>query len=246
MIMMNLNKDEFIIELQSGLNQLNISYSSEQIEQLWEYYVFFITENKKYNLSAITEMKEVITKHFLDSAVILSQIELKSVKRWLDIGTGAGFPGLVLKLFLPGHSFYLVDSSSKKVNFLNQLIYKLNLSGVNAVHGRAEDLAKELDWRASFDFVTSRAVASLNVLAEYTVPFLRKGGSAFLYKGPEYQEEIDEAKNALKTLGAEVKETIELDVPGLNAERYLIILEKIEKTPSKFPRRPGIPNKRPL
>lgn len=244
--MMNLNKDKFIIKLENGLNQLNISYSKEQIEQLWEYYGFFINENKKYNLSAITEMEDVITKHFLDSAVILSQIEVKSVKRWLDIGTGAGFPGLVLKLFLPGHSFYLVDSSSKKVNFLNQLIYKLNLSGLNAVHGRAEDLAKELNWRASFDFVTSRAVASLNILAEYTVPFLRKSGLAFLYKGPEYQEEIDEAENALKNLGAEIKETIELDVPGLDAERYLVILEKIEKTPSKYPRRPGIPNKRPL
>lgn len=243
---MNLNKDKFINQLQNGLDQLNISYSQEQIEQLWEYYLFFINENKKYNLSAITEMEEVITKHFLDSAVILPQINLKSVKRWLDIGTGAGFPGLVLKLFLPGHSFYLVDSSSKKINFLNQLIYKLNLKGINAVHGRAEDLAKELDWRDSFEFVTSRAVASLNVLAEYTVPFLRIGGSAFLYKGPEYREEIEQAENALKTLGAELKNTIELDVPGLDADRYLIVLEKTEETPAKYPRRPGMPNKRPL
>lgn len=244
--MMNLDKNKFLVKLKSGLNQLNISYSTEQIEQLWEYYVFFITENKKYNLSAITEMEEVITKHFLDSAVILTQIELKDVKRWLDIGTGAGFPGLVLKLFLPGHSFYLLDSSSKKINFLNQLIYKLGLSGVNAVPGRVEDLAKELEWRASFDFVTSRAVASTNILVEYTIPFLRKGGSAFLYKGPEYKKELDEAENALKILGTEIKKIVELDVPGLDAERYLIILEKTEKTPKKYPRRAGIPNKRPL
>src|SRR6056297_3987415 len=179
MIRMEINKEKFIEKLESGIKKLNISYSNEQLEQLWEYYLFFIQENKKYNLSTITEPEPVIKKHFLDSLVILKQLNFKQRKRWLDIGTGAGFPGMVLKLFLPGDSFYLLDSSSKKVNFLNQLIYKLKLTGIDAVHGRAEDLAKELNWRASFDFVTSRAVASLNILAEYTIPFLRKGGSSF-------------------------------------------------------------------
>ncbi|MGM0499852.1 MAG: 16S rRNA (guanine(527)-N(7))-methyltransferase RsmG [Bacillota bacterium] len=243
---MEINKNEFIEKLRSGIKKLNISYSNEQLEQLWEYYLFFIQENKKYNLSTITEPEAVIKKHFLDSLVILNQLDFEQRKRWLDIGTGAGFPGMVLKLFLPGDSFYLLDSSSKKVNFLNQLIYKLDLTGIDATHGRAEDLAQLEEWRGSYDYVCSRAVASLNVLLEYAVPFLKIGGFAYLYKGPEYKEEIKAAENALNILGAEIKETIKLDVPGLKAERYLIVIEKTNLTNQKYPRRAGIPKKRPL
>jgi 16S rRNA (guanine527-N7)-methyltransferase len=243
---MEINKDKFIEKLKVGIQKLDISYSNEQLEQLWEYYLFFIEENKKYNLSTITEPEEVIKKHFLDSLVILNQLNYDQRKRWLDIGTGAGFPGMVLKLFLPGDSFYLLDSSSKKVNFLNQLIYKLDLTGIDATHGRAEDLAQIEEWRGSFDYVCSRAVASLNVLLEYAVPFLKIGGFAYLYKGPEYKNEIKEAKSALNILGAKIKETIELDVPGLEAERYLIVIEKTNLTEKKYPRRAGIPKKRPL
>src|SRR6056297_702470 len=226
MIRMETTKNEFINKLKEGIEYLNISYSTEQLEQLWEYYLFFKEENKKYNLSTITEAEEVIKKHFLDSLVILSQLEMEGRRRWLDIGTGAGFPGLVLKLFLPGDSFYLLDSSAKKVNFLNQLIYKLNLKGIDATHGRAEDLAQIKEWRASFDYVCSRAVAPLNILLEYAVPFLRIGGLAYFYKGPEYKSEIEESQNSLDVLGAEIKEQITLDVPGLEADRYLIIIEK--------------------
>jgi 16S rRNA (guanine527-N7)-methyltransferase len=243
---MEINKNEFIEKLRSGIKKLKISYSNEQLEQLWEYYLFFIQENKKYNLSTITEPEAVIKKHFLDSLVILNQLDFEQRKRWLDIGTGAGFPGMVLKLFLPGDSFYLLDSSSKKVNFLNQLIYKLGLTGIDATHGRAEDLAQLEEWRGSYDYVCSRAVASLNVLLEYAVPFLKIGGFAYLYKGPEYKEEIKAAENALNILGAEIKETVKLDVPGLKAERYLIIIEKTDLTNQKYPRRAGIPKKRPL
>ena len=139
MVRMKSNKNDFIEKLESGIKDLNISYSREQLEQLWEYYLFFREENKKYNMSTITEPEPVIKKHFLDSLVILKQLNFKGRKRWLDIGTGAGFPGMVLKLFLPGDSFYLLDSSSKKVNFLNQLIYRLSLKGIDATHGRAED-----------------------------------------------------------------------------------------------------------
>lgn len=240
------NKNEFIKKLENGIKELDISYSNEQLEQLWQYYLFFIEENKKYNLSTITEPEEVIKKHFLDSLVILNQLNFDQRKRWLDIGTGAGFPGMVLKLFLPGDSFYLLDSSSKKVNFLNQLIYKLGLTGIDATHGRAEDLAQIEEWRGSFDYVCSRAVASLNVLLEYAVPFIKIGGFAYLYKGPEYKKEIKEAENALNVLGAEVIKIIELDVPGLEAERYLLVIKKIDLTEKKYPRRAGIPKKRPL
>ena len=243
---MEINKKEFIVKLKEGIRALDISYSYEQLEQLWEYYLFFIEENKKYNLSSITEPEEVIKKHFLDSLVILNQMDFQIKKRWLDIGTGAGFPGLVLKLFLPGDSFYLIDSSAKKVNFLNQLIYKLGLKGIDATHGRAEDLAQLEDWRRSFDYVCSRAVASLNVLLEYAVPFLKIGELAYFYKGPEYEEEIKKAQTALDILGAEIKDKIKLEVPGLEAERYLIIVEKNFKTDRKYPRRAGIPKKRPL
>lgn len=243
---MEISKEKFISKLKKSIEDLNIPYSREQLNLLWEYYLFFKEENKKYNLSTITEPEEVIKKHFLDSLVVLKDLNLKQKKRWLDIGSGAGFPGLVLKIFLPGHSFYLLDSSAKKVTFLNQLIYKLNLKGVDATHGRAEDLARLEDWRASFDYVTSRAVASLNVLLEYSIPFLKKEGHAFFYKGPEYQNEIKEAEKALNTLGADITEKKALDVPGLKAERYLITAKKYAETDNKYPRRAGIPKKRPL
>jgi len=243
---MEISKKKFIQKLKEGIEALDIPYSSEQLQQLWEYYLFFIEENKKYNLSTITEPEAVIKKHFLDSLVILKQLNFESRKRWLDIGTGAGFPGMVLKLFLPGDSFYLLDSSAKKVNFLNQLIFKLDLKGIDATHGRAEDLAQLEEWRGSFDYLCSRAVASLNVLLEYAVPFLKIGGFAYLYKGPEHEKEINEAEAALNILEAEIKEIIELDVPGLEAERYLIVVKKSAETPEKYPRRAGIPQKRPL
>lgn len=246
MLKMEITKEEFLEKLKFGIKELNIPYSNEQLNQLWDYYVFFIQENKKYNLSSITEPEAVIKKHFLDSLVILNQLDFKKRKRCLDIGTGAGFPGMVLKLFLPGDTFNLLDSSAKKVNFLNQLIYKLKLTGIDATHGRAEDLAQLKDWRGSFDYVYSRAVASLDVLLEYTVPFLKVGALAYLYKGPEYKNEIKKANNALNILGAEIKETIKVDVPGLKAERYLIIIEKTKLTDKKYPRRAGIPKKRPL
>lgn len=243
---MELTKKEFISELEKGIKDLDIAYSREQLEQLWEYYIFFKEENKKYNLSSITEAEEVIKKHFLDSLIILSDLEIKYHSRWLDIGTGAGFPGLVLKLFLPGNSFYLLDSSAKKINFLNQLIYKLDLKGIDATHGRAEDLAQIPEWRGSFDYVSSRAVASLNILLEYSLPFLKIGAKSYFYKGPEYKKEIKAAQNALQILGGEITTVKELDVPALEAERYLITVEKTAETAEKYPRRAGIPKKRPL
>ncbi|MCC3144719.1 16S rRNA (guanine(527)-N(7))-methyltransferase RsmG [Halanaerobium sp. Z-7514] len=243
---MEINKDDFINKLEKGLKELNIYYSQQHLDQLWQYYCFFKKENKKYNLSSITKAEEVIKKHFLDSLVILKHLDLREKKRWLDIGTGAGFPGLVLKLFLPGDSFYLLDSSAKKINFLNQLSYKLDLQGIRATHGRAEDLARVDGWRASFDHVSSRAVASLNILLEYAVPFLKVGGSAFFYKGPEYKSEIEAAEKALDLLDAQIKTSIKLDVPGLEAERYLLVIEKLKESDEKYPRRAGIPNKRPL
>lgn len=243
---MEVNKEKFTDRVRNGLETLNLYYSKEQLEQLWVYYNFLKTENRKYNLTSITDADAVIKKHFLDSLALLPYINNEEKHRWLDIGTGAGFPGLVLKLFLPGDGFYLIDSSSKKINFLNQLIYKLNISGVEATHGRAEDLADIEGWRESFDFVTSRAVAPLNILLEYVLPFVRKGGYGYLYKGPDYKKEINEADNALKTLGGKIEKILEVNVPGLSAERYIIVIKKIDITDKKYPRRAGIPGKRPL
>ncbi|MGM0602894.1 MAG: 16S rRNA (guanine(527)-N(7))-methyltransferase RsmG [Bacillota bacterium] len=241
-----MNKKEFKNKISSGLETLNIYYSTEQLEQLWVYYNFLKTENKKYNLTSIVEAEAVIKKHFLDSLALLPHINNEETHRWLDIGTGAGFPGLILKLFLPGDGFYLIDSSSKKINFLNQLIYKLKISGVEATHGRAEDLADIEGWRESFDFVTSRAVAPLNILLEYVLPFVRNAGFAYLYKGPDYKKEIDKADNALEVLGGRIEKTLKVDVPGLSAERYILMIRKTGYTDEKYPRRAGIPEKRPL
>lgn len=243
---MKISKEKFNEKMIEGLDNLKLFYSSEQLEQLWIYFNFLKSENKKYNLTSITKADEVIKKHFLDSLALLPYINNKEKHRWLDIGTGAGFPGLVLKLFLPGDGFYLLDSSSKKVNFLNQLIYRLGVHGVEATHGRAEDLADIEGWRESFDFVTSRAVASMNVLLEYVLPFARVGGYCYLYKGPDYKNELYEAQNALDILGGELKKAKEINVPGLTAKRYILVIKKIKSTDKKYPRRAGIPKKRPL
>ena len=233
--------------IKDGLDKLEISYNNDQIDKLWKYKNLLIKENKKYNLTNITDEKEIIKKHFLDSLAPLAEINIPDSFKILDLGTGAGFPAMVWKIFLEKNDFLLIDSTLKKVNFLKLLSAKLETyDNLEIVHGRAEDLGQNSEYREKYDLVLTRAVASLNILSEYTLAFAKKGSLLYYYKGPDYIEEKKNSDKAFKTLGAKFVEAKKIRVPGLEAERYLLIYKKSKKTPSKYPRRAGIPKKRPL
>jgi len=239
--------EEFKEKIVKALDKLKIDYDNKKIEKLWIYMDFLIKENKKYNLTNITDESEIITKHFLDSLAPLSQLRRDIFNKVLDLGTGAGFPGMVWKIFMPEKSFLLVDSTLKKVKFLKLLSAELEIyENLEIKHARAEKLGKDQKYREKYDLVLSRAVAPLNILAEYTVPFASNDSLLIYYKGPDYKKEVENSKKAFNLLKAEYQDELELNVPGLKAERYIVIYKKINNTPKKYPRRNGIPKKRPL
>jgi len=240
-------KTKFTEIMKQGMNELKLEINEKIIDNYWIYMNFLFQENEKYNLTGIKKPEEAIRKHFLDSLAPLPYLNISRDNRIIDVGTGAGFPGLVLKIFKTDIKIVLLDSTLKKINFLNLLVKKLNITkNLELIHNRAEKLGKDENYRESFDYVFSRAVAPINVLCEYTLPFISQQGSVVFYKGPEYKAEIKEAGNSLKELGGEVQDIIRLKVPGLKAQRFLILIKKSSITPGSYPRRVGIPKKRPL
>lgn len=225
-------------------NELEIT--DHQEKQLQRYYELLIEWNKKINLTAITEYKEVIYKHFLDSAFILKSelFQKKESASVLDLGTGAGFPGIVLAVLCPQYSFTLVDSLMKRIEFLHIIKEELELDHITLYHGRAEDLGRQKEFRNQFDYVVSRAVAELPVLLEYCIPFVRKEGYFISYKGKKYQEEINNSNTALQMLGADIKKIEMFQL--MNEDRFLIFVENSSLTDDKFPRRAGKIKKNPL
>lgn len=223
-----------------------IELTDKQVSQFCQYYDLLFRWNEKINLTAITEYDLVVRKHFIDSALLIKcGIFAGSPKRRiLDMGTGAGFPGIVLAILCPEDSFVLMDSLQKRIEFLRAVVAELGLSNVEVVHGRAEDFGRNPEYRNKFDFVVSRAVAELPLLLEYCIPFVKKDGYFVSYKGPKYGEEIENAENALQELDAELKKIEEFDVSG--EKRYLLFMKNMEETREKYPRRAGIPKKRPL
>jgi 16S rRNA (guanine527-N7)-methyltransferase len=239
-------KNKFKEYLGKGLAYLEIPNTEKNSEQLWEYMHFLIEENQKYNLTAIEDPREIIIKHFLDSLALLKEERFLPGERVIDIGTGAGFPGLVLKLYQPEIQLVLVDSLSKRIGFLDELITRFELKDVQTIHGRAEDLGSDQNYRGSFNWVLSRAVAPVNILSEYTLPFAQTGGITVFYKGPDYLKELEEGKRAIHLLGGEIQKIKRINLPEMVEERYLLFIKKIGNTPAKYPRRAGIPKKRPL
>lgn len=225
----------------------HISISEEQEKQLNKYYELLLEWNQKINLTAITEYDIVVQRHFLDSALLTACniYSEKNAASVLDMGTGAGFPGIVLAILNPENTFTLVDSLKKRVDFLNIVIDNLQLVNVRTFHGRAEDYGKNPEFRSQFDFVVSRAVAELPLLLEYCIPFAKKNGYFVSYKGPKYQEEIQKSEHALQELGAEVENQTEFQI-GDNEKRFLLFIRKLEETKQKYPRRAGMPKKKPL
>jgi len=231
----------------ADLREWNLELDEMQLMQLEKYYDMLVEKNKVMNLTTITEYEDVLKKHFLDSLALrqLAKLDGKKVKL-LDMGTGAGFPGIPLKIAFPELEITLMDSLNKRIVFLQEVIEKLGLTGIIAVHGRAEEAALKPEYREKFDFCVSRAVARLVSLSEFCLPFVRQGGYFVPYKSGEIKEELQEAKFAIRELGGEYRKTYEYQLPNSDIERTLIQIEKLKQTPKKYPRAGGKPLKQPL
>ena len=230
-----------------GLEQLNISYTAVEIEDKFSvYYEMLVEKNKVMNLTSITEFDEVMVKHFLDSAAVAAYIDLDQPYKLLDLGTGAGFPGIPLKILFPKLEIVLMDSLNKRIRFLDEVITKLQLQDIIAVHGRAEELARKEEYREQFDLCVSRAVANLSSLSEYCLPFVKVGGKFIAYKSKEVEEEAASAKNAVHLLGGKLEAVHQFELPGTDFERAFVVVDKIQETPKKYPRKAGTPGKLPL
>lgn len=231
--------------LVKGAEAIGIVLSEKQQQQFEVYYEYLIEQNKVMNLTAITEYEEVLCKHFLDSLFLAKEIGLEG-KRVLDLGTGAGFPGIPLKIAFPEAEFVLMDSLNKRILFLNRVIERLGLEKITAVHARAEEAGRRPEYRERFDYCVSRAVARLSSLSELCIPFVKPGGMFISYKAGDCKEECLEAKNAIKLLGGTVKKAEEACLPNTDITRTFVMIQKDKRTPEKYPRGQGKPLKQPL
>ena len=232
-------------------NKINIEISDDQINCFEKYYELLIEKNKVMNLTAITDKEDVIVKHFIDSIALIPYLTDKGINinnelKIIDIGTGAGFPGLPLKIMMPDVKFTLLDSLNKRVSFLNEVIDELKLKDIEALHGRAEDYASDNKYREKYDICVSRAVANLSTLSEYCIPFVKEDGFFISYKAGESEEEINNSKNAIKILGGKINKVEEFVLPGTDASRVFVFIRKQELTDKKYPRKAGVPAKKPL
>lgn len=234
-----------IIFFKQSMSELGIDLSEKQILQFLQYYELLVQKNKVMNLTAITEFKDVIIKHFVDSLTLARIYSLKNEKV-IDLGTGAGFPGIPLKIIYPDIEITLFDSLKKRLNFLDEVIVKLNLQKIKTLHGRAEDFGRDIKYREKFDVCVSRAVARLPVLLEICIPFVKRDGYFIAYKSGNIEEEINASQNALKKLKTEVSIKDTFLLPDTDMKRTLLLLKKLDQTPKEYPRSPAKIEKSPL
>lgn len=239
-----MEKNEFLNKLKDYANSINTDVSDEQGKQLYQYMNLLLEWNEKINLTAITEPNEIIVKHFIDSITINKYV--KENAKVIDVGTGAGFPGIPLSIIRNDINVTLMDSLNKRIKFLDEVINEINLKNVDTVHSRAEELGHNNDFREQFDVATSRAVAPLNVLLEYLMPFVKVGGYCICMKGSNIDEEINNSKKALQLLSGEIIEIDSFELPKTDYGRNIIIVKKNASTANKYPRKPGTPSKEPL
>lgn len=231
---------------QKILEKWEIPFSSEQQEQFVTYYKMLLEKNKVMNLTAITEFDEVLDKHFLDSIALARYVDLTTSISLIDLGTGAGFPGMPLKIMFPNLKVTLADSLNKRIVFLDEVIGELGLTDIQTVHARAEDLAHNSDYREQYDYCVSRAVANLSSLSEYCLPFVRIGGTFISYKSGEIEEELAAAKKAIFLLGGQFDQVIPFQLDGTDLGRSFVLINKDKKTAKTYPRKSGMPTKKPL
>lgn len=230
---------------EKGLNAFGVFLSEKQMNQFLSFYELLVEWNKVMNLTGITEFQDVVQKHFLDSLSLAKACELSN-QSLIDVGTGAGFPGIPLKIAFPELEITLLDSLSKRVNFLDMVIDKLDLDKIEAIHGRAEDFAQKDFYREKFDLCVSRAVSNMTTLSEYCLPFVKVGGDFISYKSEKLTEELKDAEHAIFLLGGTVKKQVELTLPASDIYRNLLVIHKEKSTPGKYPRKAGLPGKDPL
>lgn len=233
-------------DFESDLSCLGITLTKKQLDQFILYYELLIEWNEKINLTAITQLDEVLKKHFTDSLTFVKVSNNKQDFSIIDVGTGAGFPGIPIKILFPECKLTLLDSLNKRISFLQEVVSKLELENVSFYHGRAEDFAKPGQLRESFDFAVSRAVANLSSLSELCIPYVKEKGYFISYKGDKASEELQQAENAISILGGKLEDCISFHLPNSDIERNLLVIKKEKATPKKYPRKAGTPTKQPL
>lgn len=232
--------------LKNKIVNLGFTANDDQINQFLLFYNMLVEKNKVMNLTAITEFEDVVNKHFIDSLSLIKAVDLSGTKKLIDIGTGAGFPGLPLKIIFPELEITLLDSLNKRVMFLNEVINELHLKNVEAVHSRAEDLARDWKYREQYDICVSRAVSNLSTLSELCLPFVKTGGLFISYKSEKIVQEAKDARKAILVLGGDEDKQVELILPKTEIYRNLYVIKKIKGTPKIYPRKAGTPAKNPL
>lgn len=232
--------------LTEKVKELSIVLNDKQIQQFEQYYNILVEWNKVMNLTAITEYEEVVEKHFLDSLTIVYAINMEKIETLIDVGTGAGFPGIPLKIAFPHLKVTLLDSLNKRIKFLNEVINLLELNDIKAIHGRAEDYAKQAEYREQYDICVSRAVANLATLSEYCLPYVKMDGLFVPYKSGEIDDELKSSEKAVSILGGKVEEVVKFQLPGTDIGRSFVKIHKIKETKKKYPRKAGMPTKEPL
>lgn len=235
-----------MINLKEAILEMGLECSDEQVSKLNKYMQGILEWNEKVNLTRITEPEEFLVKHYLDSLVCCRRVEFLKAKKIIDVGTGAGFPGIPLAVMSPDKQFVLMDSLNKRLKIIDELCLDAGITNVQTVHARAEELARNKQHREKYDLCVSRAVANMAVLAEYCLPFIRVGGCLMAYKGPEAAEEAEAAEKAIKLLGGEIQEIYEAKLDQYGISHNILTVKKIKNTASKFPRKAGIPTKEPL
>lgn len=241
-------EQRFVDKMTTGVQELGIKLCDDQIRQFYRYYELLIEWNKVMNLTAITELDEVVVKHFLDSLSFIRAVKDVQEREAsvIDVGTGAGFPGIPLKIAFPRLEITLLDSLNKRIKFLEEVIRELGLVEIRAVHGRAEDFGRDAGYREQYDFAVSRAVANVATLSEYCLPFVKIGGSFVSYKSGKVDDELKTGTKAVRTLGGDIEAVVRFQLGGTDAERALAVIKKKERTGKRYPRKAGVPGKDPL